>query len=558
MMTPEQKEKYLHGAQAHVKDTSILLDKGIQEIKDLIDMKLSAAKIEDKWMNESVKRMSHERLSQLIKMKGSPYFSKCTTTFESKKDFYFGKFTFPEAGIYSWVAPIASIRFDAPGKTSYTLPNGTIRSGTLHEKDDYQITDGKILFYSTESEKNARTLIHQEYFSTKRGFMLPEIVSQMEKAQDRIIRAAHKNPLVISGPAGSGKTTLALHRVAYLLQAPLTTDLYLNSHITVFVQDQRSKDYFSHLLPELGITTVTIQTYNEWALKTLGIEDIQTVSSFVDDYIYEQHKIQALREAVKNGLPNFSKSVFSVLSKIYKLDIFSKQKELQVLDRIDLTLLLLLYTNNRKRKSVLEYNLIVVDEFQNYLPEQLSLLKNCINPDTRSTIYVGDIAQQINPGALREWSSIGENIPEDRHVLLKKVYRNTRHILDYVNSLGYKIAIPKGIKQGIPVEHISFSEIKNKIPKDGTVGILGINERDLEQIRKEIETNENVHIITVREAQGLEFDTVVLMGFDREKYFEQYKKVPEHLQSEKQKIDRDLLYIGLTRAIKELYVTTTH
>jgi DNA helicase IV len=396
--------------------------------------------------------------------------------------------------------------------------------------------------------------VHQEYFSAKRGFMLPEIVSQMEKAQDRIIRAAHKNPLVISGPAGSGKTTLALHRVAYLLQAPLTTDLYLNSHITVFVQDQRSKEYFSHLLPELGITTVTIQTYNEWALKTLGLEDIQTVASLDNDYVYEQHKIQALRDAVKNGLPNFSKSVFSMLSKIYILDAFSKQKELQVLDRIDLTLLLLIYTNNRKRKNVLEYNLIVVDEFQNYLPEQLSLLKSCINPDTRSTIYVGDIAQQINPGALREWSSIGEMIPEDRQVLLKKVYRNTRCILDYINTLGYEVSIPEGIKPGTPVKHISLSDIE--IPKDGTIGILGITEKDLGAVRKQIEANDNVHIMTVREAQGLEFDTVVLIGFDTESYFEQYKKVPEHLQNEKQKIDRDLLYIGLTRAMKELSIVT--
>ena len=66
--------------------------------------------------------------------------------------------------------------------------------------------------------------------------------------------------------------------------------------------------------------------------------------------------------------------------------------------------------------------------------------------------------------------------------------------------------------------------------------ILGMHEKDLEHIRKEMEPNENVHIITVREAQGLEFDTVVLAGFDKESYFEQYKKVPEHLQSEKRKI----------------------
>lgn len=66
----------------------------------------------------------------------------------------------------------------------------------------------------------------------------------MEKAQDQVIRASHKGSLVIGGPAGSGKTTLALHRVAYLTQAPETSEFYPTKSIIVFVQDTGTKITF--------------------------------------------------------------------------------------------------------------------------------------------------------------------------------------------------------------------------------------------------------------------------------------------------------------------------
>ena len=89
-----------------------------------------------------------------------------------------------------------------------------------------------------------------EYARMKGFFVLPEIVSQMEKTQDIVIRACYKNPLLISGPAGSGKTTLALHRIAYLLQAPDTNIIYDTDPAVVFVQDDKTKEYFSKIMDE--------------------------------------------------------------------------------------------------------------------------------------------------------------------------------------------------------------------------------------------------------------------------------------------------------------------
>ncbi|HNW09616.1 MAG TPA: hypothetical protein PKM52_03475, partial [bacterium] len=111
-------------------------------------------------------------------------------------------------------------------------------------------------------------MIYQEYFSTRKtSFILPEIVAQMEKAQDQVVRAEYGGKLAITGPAGSGKTTLALHRAAYLLQSPETVDKLDANQIIVFVQDDSTRDYFSHLLPELGINDVEITTMASWARK---------------------------------------------------------------------------------------------------------------------------------------------------------------------------------------------------------------------------------------------------------------------------------------------------
>jgi DNA helicase IV len=596
-MDQKTKDSYLRNANENIAKIREYLNDEKKKVELLIATKTSGAKLEDKWTEEYVKALNRDRLSQLNKLSDSPYFSKCNCTIEGvTKDYYFGKFSFTESSIYSWVAPVASLRFDVPGPVSYPIPNGKIRSGTLHMKDEYQIIDGKILFYSTESKGHPRELVHQEYFSTKKsGFLLPEIVSKMEKAQDMIIRANHKNPFVVSGPAGSGKTTLALHRIAYLMQAPASTEIFKNSSIIVFVQDQRSKDYFSHLLPDLGITTVSVMTFTEWALAIIDDSTTSAVASYSPSLIYEQEKVKAMRTVLSSdAIPKFSKSYFSLIEKIYKpffseqsAAIFAQQKKQAVLDRIDLTLLLTLYKKAHKklaitkrlyvpndagelveknRRETLEYMLMVVDEFQNYLPEQLVILKSCINEEQKSVIYVGDLGQQVNPGAIRDWSEIDEFIPTDRHVILSKVYRNTRKILNFIKNLDYKVEIPESIKEGNDVVDKKFSSsseiveyVKGLIGKRQereSIGILGMNDNILSDIRSQIETNEFVHILTARESQGLEFDTVCIVGFNKDTYFESYKNFPEHFQLEKQKIDKDLLYIALTRAISDLHMVS--
>lgn len=537
---------------------------------------------------------NHEQVENLKQLYPSPYFTRCEFDINGeKKMMYFAKFSFSGEKIYSWITPAATLRFENPGPASYTRPDGKIQSGILLSKDQYMIIDGKLIFFSTEGTDHPRELIHQEHFTRQKpGFILPEVVEQMEKAQDQVVRASYRGPFLISGPAGSGKTTMALHRVAYLMQSPETADLFPTDSILVLVQDAGTREYFSHLLPELGIRGVEIITFAQWALRILLLNDdyhitVRYGSNEKERSLYEYNKLTALKQ-----LPDdltYNKNIWSLLQKIYlnyfdttQQELFIQQKNDLALDRFDLTILLKIYLKTfgkftvtkecyeesakgtyRKRNKTfpIQYNLTIIDEFQNYLPEQLALLKACLNHRLESVVYVGDLAQQTQLGTIRDWNSIGEKIDNDRLVSLQKVYRNTKQILNYIRDLGYSVSIPKEIKEGKPVAEYIFetkqeeiSQVKQLLEnlQNGTIGILAKDKDYLTEFKKEFRNNSNVHCISMHEAQGVEFETVCLVGINKQTF--DASELPQIIKEEIKKVQRDLLYVALTRAISELHI----
>ncbi len=235
------KQKLLNQVKTHIDFVCQKIREKLKITKGLANQSLKGfGKLppEDQAVFMSLRGNAYKRITELTHLESSPYFTKIEIINEAGKEqkYFFAKHEFSEQSIYSWVAPISAIRFENPGKTSYKLPNGAIKMIDITEKETYMIVDGKVLLFSLETKDKPRELIYQEYFTKQKSeFILPEIVAQMEKAQDQVIRAHHKGPLVISGPAGSGKTTLALHRVAYLTQVPDTALLYPPESIIVFV-----------------------------------------------------------------------------------------------------------------------------------------------------------------------------------------------------------------------------------------------------------------------------------------------------------------------------------
>ncbi len=529
-----------------------------------------------------------ERLDQLHHLFPSPYFVRCDVRGEDgeTKVYYFSKFPFTDRQVFSWMSPAARLRFADIGPTAFQLPDGTLWSGEVRRKDQFMIVGGRIVFMTTESDAYGRTLVHQEELSKRKaGFMLPEIVSKMERAQDDVIRARPDGSFLIAGPAGSGKTTLAFHRIAYLLQSPDTSERFSSRDVIVFVQDEGTRAYFSKLLPDLGIHDVHVTTFGEWAKERLGLTDVTVVrrANGVNEAVdaYESRKREALR--APGGVWRTRMDPFSALRSAYAPHFsdgdarrFDAQAGARELDRFDLTLLLrfarerdgafqreeeyLVQKKNfevqRKRRSVpLRYSLLVLDETQNYLPEQITLLRTCVSDATRATLYVGDLGQQVLIGTVRDWAAVGEDFSGGRKVELEKVYRNTAAILRYLQSIGFDAAIPEGLRDGDAVvdeacasveeEVARVREIVEKKDAEEHVGVVSPSSEYLAAFRDAFAGRSDVHVLTVHEAQGVEFDAVCVVGVT-EDFF--------RAEGERLKIKRDLIYVALTRAMERLYV----
>ncbi|MBT3817519.1 MAG: AAA family ATPase [Candidatus Magasanikbacteria bacterium] len=580
------------------------LEKNIQDIKDvskkiiqrnnIIRKELHQINEDDKLVQQRILEYGVERVDELEVLEFSPYFVRCVVDFkdDEKEIIYFGKFSFIENNIYSWITPASSIRFEKPGEISYIRPDGRERTGILVEKDQYMIVDGKIVYLSTESLGNPRELIYQEYFSKqKKGFILPEIIAQMEKAQDTVIRAHHKDAMLISGPAGSGKTTLALHRVAYLAQSPDVSDEFKPTSIIIFVEDTGTMDYFSHLLPELGIKGVHITTFALWAMKALDLADITYVYRFGENEqekdLYEFKKKKALETVLQY---TYSVNIFRVLKEVYasyfsqeEKRLFEKQKKQKVLDRFDLTVLLMLfkkkygklsfmqgyYQMNKSRAAKkktgrfpIEYSLMIFDEFQNYIPEQILLAKSTVNKKHNAIMYVGDLAQQTKLGTLQSWTEVDEILKEDRCVILQKVYRNTKNILEYIQAVGYEIDISEKLREGEAViekmtntkqEEITYITSLHENFPEKSIGVI-TKDKEYLDVFKEWQSIDKVHLMSIHEAQGVEFDIVCIVGVQADTFSVHYDNVDDTLIKAKNHVNRDLLYVALTRAIDSLHV----
>ena len=169
--------------------------------------------------------------------------------------------------IYDWRSPIASMFYDyESGSAQYTAPKGII-TGEINLKRQYKISDGK-LNYMFESSLVIDDEILQEQLSKATNDKMKNIVATIQKEQNAIIRDEKSDVLIIQGVAGSGKTSIALHRVAYLLYR--LKDKIYSENMMIISPNKVFSDYISNVLPELGEEQILQMTFYDIAEHELG------------------------------------------------------------------------------------------------------------------------------------------------------------------------------------------------------------------------------------------------------------------------------------------------
>lgn len=199
---------------------------------------------------------------RLTKILAIPYFGRID--FLEKKEnskvmpTYIGIHTFydPESRatlIHDWRAPVSSMFYDHElGEAGYRSPSGEIK-GVISLKRQYRIRGGKMEFM-IESALTVHNDILQKELSSNADDKMKNIVATIQREQNRIIRNEDIRTLIIQGVAGSGKTSIALHRIAYLLYT--FRDSISSKDILIISPNKVFSDYISNVLPELGEETV--------------------------------------------------------------------------------------------------------------------------------------------------------------------------------------------------------------------------------------------------------------------------------------------------------------
>ncbi len=233
------------------------------------------------------------KLYRLKKMKESPFFGSVEFVYEGdtqSETFYIGIGNFSEqAGgrplIYDWRAPISSLFYDYDkGFASYEAPGG-VMEGEILSKWQYKIRSGKMV-YEFESDVKIDDDILKQELGKSGDVQLKNIVRTIQREQNAIIRNTKDKVMVIQGAAGSGKTSVALHRIAYLLYHD--RERLKSSNILILSPNSVFSDYISHVLPELGEEHIQEMSFDLFAYRELK----EMVSDCEDRYHYIEQRMK--------------------------------------------------------------------------------------------------------------------------------------------------------------------------------------------------------------------------------------------------------------------------
>ena len=455
---------------------------------------------------------------------------------------------------------------------------------------------------------------------------LPDIAGLLDPEQFDAIGRPGPGFLVVRGTAGSGKTTVALHRIAYLayespeIDAPTTLFLTLSPAL---------RDYVSHVLPGLGVANVRVLTFPEWAehqvrrlfpvlpeerrldtpdfvrrlklhpaLELALAEHVRrtpgpaSVAQAVDDWASVQTNLPLLEEVLLRhpanalGAPELRAATEWCRARHEELVAFFEgdAESPAALDAEDDALLLRAWQRRAgplpERPGVpLRYRHVAVDEVQDFSLLELRVIRECL-ADPPSMTLAGDTQQQTSThaGAMSSWADLldGLDLPEPELRTLRVAYRSTREIVAFSRAVLGPLAEdepPDVLREGPPVEVFAFTDagacvaflaealrqLAHEEPL-ASVAVLtpssavseiyadGLEQSEVPRLRR-VENGRfafapGVEVTEIEQAKGLEFDYVVLVEVAAQTFRDTASS-------------RRLLHVGATRAVHQLWVTTT-
>ena len=288
------------------------------------------------------------KITNIVRMKEKPYFARIDFK-EDKKDkkekLYIGKVGVTDLDgnivITDWRAPVSTLYYDANlGKVEYNAPNGKVK-GELSLKRQIIIQNKEVEdIFDVDSVSDDELL--KPYLGANADNRLKNIVASIQSEQNNIIRKSIDKNLIVQGVAGSGKTTVALHRIAYLMYN--NADKYKANQFMVIGPNKFFINYISNVLPDLDASNAIQLTYEELASNFIGekitFEDsTKKISDIIDrkatvDYLKFKSSLE-YKKLLEKYLTMYEKGIISDNGLVINnVQILSKKEIMKVYNGI--------------------------------------------------------------------------------------------------------------------------------------------------------------------------------------------------------------------------------
>ncbi|MBD1382185.1 RNA polymerase recycling motor HelD [Metabacillus arenae] len=266
------KKDVIHLRKTFWDDIKVNVDNMKEAIETLSSVKQQAELLSER---ERGHQLIHKQLATLSRLKDSAYFGRVDflENDESKKDVvYLGTASLMDENeeeflIYDWRAPISSLYYDySPGPAQYETMEGTVK-GEMELKRQFIIRNGQMKSMFDTGVTIGDELL-KEVLGNHADSNMKSIVATIQKEQNQIIRNEKSKYLIVQGVAGSGKTSAALQRVAYLLYRHMNE--LTAENIMLFSPNPLFNSYVATVLPELGEDNMQQSTFQEYVEKRVG------------------------------------------------------------------------------------------------------------------------------------------------------------------------------------------------------------------------------------------------------------------------------------------------
>ena len=401
--------------------TQYILDyrkNAVEEYKDDED-KLIEYFDHERYVKEQAFTTIDKKLKELTILKESPYFGRVTFNdleFDQKDTLYVGRFGVTPEGSYEpvivdWRAPVASLFYHGSlGEASYTSPDGPIKCD-IEGRRQIIVKKGELkgVFDSAIDVKDD---ILQMVLSNNSSDKLKDVIMTIQQEQDEIIRKERTSNIVVNGVAGSGKTTIALHRVAYLLY---NYRKELEDKVLILGPNGIFMEYISQVLPSLGEVGVKQETFASFALKEMNSElyiisfdkylekILSEDKEFIEDAKYKNS--YEIIEDLDNLVKEMDKDYFHVedvkyfgdlvISKEEIEEMFNKHYEYMPLFRRSekIKRIILSKIKDKRDEKVWELNEELRKEKEKLTPEELLIEEN--NLEFRRKLRIREIVKEV-------------------------------------------------------------------------------------------------------------------------------------------------------------------